>query len=55
MLRLSPALFPDFANLHCLCAGGEDVVDEVTGGGRVCVAATAMSPVCSVHLTAPSW
>lgn len=32
--------------------GGEDVPGEATGEGRVCVAATELSPVHSVRLTA---
>ncbi len=48
--ELSLPLFPDFANLQSICAGGEDVLGEVTTYRRLCVAALrCMSPVHSVH------
>lgn len=32
-----------------ICAGASNILNDVTGEGRVCIAAS----VCSVHLTAP--
>ncbi len=43
--RAVTGFIPDFANLQNLFVGGEDVMGEVIGEGRACVAATAVSLV----------
>lgn len=50
--KLSLALFLDIT--QSIYAGDEDVSGEVTGESRACVAATVLSPACSVRLTVQS-